>query len=261
MIISLRFNQKRLNDLHKNQEKQMEEDKVIRGFADRLGYSEVEASHYYSFRPKRRGLNTRARYIGMAELFKLSLILFLSLMPIIASAAEGKRGITELAVIPLHLGVNTVERFASDDRPAIIAMGWRENWNAHSYNFFLVLMPSAIGKADWNVVDIVPDDTHMRDFIRDYPHTEDDFVSSVRFARGKVNGVAATLLITATRQIKGMPIPDPAIVVFEVYRLEANSEIGTTRDIFKRVLKWQSDKKYSNSDLALQKELGLPVPK
>jgi len=236
----------------------MEENKVIRGFADRLGYSEVEASHYYSFRPKRRGLNTRARYIGMAELFKLSLILFLSLMPIIASAAEGKRGITELAVIPLHPGVNTVERFASDDRPAIIVKGWRENWNAHSYNFFLVLMPSAIGKTDWNVVDIVSDERHPNDFIRDYPHTEDDFVRSVRFARGKLNGVPATLLITAARQTGSRPIPDPSIVIFEVYKLEQNNEIGTTRDIFKRVLKWKSDTKYSNSDVALQKELGLP---
>lgn len=239
----------------------MKEKKVMRGFAERVGYTEAEVNHYYNFPPKRCGLNTRAKGIGMADLSKLSLILFLSLMPIIASAAEGKRGLTDLAVIPLQLGVNTVERFASDGRPAIIAMGWRDNGNAHGYNYFLVLMPTAVGKADWNVVDIVPDNLHSSDFVRDAPHTDEDFVKSVRFARGKVNGVAATLLITATRQIlPAKSIPDPAIVVFEVYRLEANYEIGTTRDIFKRVLKWESDKRYSNSDLALSKELRLPLP-
>ena len=181
-----------------------------------------------------------------------------------ASAAESKRALTDLAVIPLQQGVNTVERFSSDGRQAIIAKGWRDNGNAHGYNFFLVLMPTAVGRADWNVVDkVVPDKWHSSDFIRDDPHMDEDFISSVRFARGKVNGVAATLLITATRQIlpdKG--IPEPSIVVFEVYRLEANVEgdVGTTRDFFKRVLNWKSDKKYSNSDLALQKELGLPLP-
>lgn len=242
----------------------MEEKKVMRGFAERVGYTEAEVNHYYNFPPKGCGLNTRAKGIGIAYLSKVSLILFLSLMPIIASAADSKRGVTDLAVIPLQLGVNTVERFASDGRPAIIAMGWRDNGNAHGYNFFLVLMPSAVGKTDWNVVDIVPDDQNSRDFIRDDPHADEDFVSSVRFARGKTNGVAATLLITATRQIlPDKSIPEPSIVVFKVYRLEANIEgdIGITRDFFKQVLKWKSDKKYSSSDLALQKELGLPVPK
>lgn len=119
-------------------------------------------------------------------------------------------------------------------------------------------MPSAIGKVDWNVVDIVFDEQKTSDFIRDYPHTEDDFVRSVRFARGKINGVAATLLIIATRQTGEMPIPAPSNVIFEVYKLQGNNEIGTTRDIFKRVLKWQSGKKHANSDVALQEELGLP---
>jgi hypothetical protein len=195
---------------------------------------------------------------GMANLSKLSLILFLSLMPVMALASGGKHGLTDLAVMPLQPGMNTIEHFASDDRPAIIAKGWRDNGNAHGYNFFLVLMPSAIGQTDWNVVDIVSDERHPNDFICDYPHTEDDFVRSVRFARGKLNGVPATLLITAARQTGSRPIPDPSIVIFEVYKLEENNEIGTTRDIFKRALKWQSDKKYVNSDVALQKELGLP---
>jgi hypothetical protein len=240
----------------------MEEKNVMRRLFDWVCCTTAKANHFQSFRTKRRGLNTKAKGIAMANLSKLSLILFLSLMPIIASASEGKRGLTDLAVIPLQLGVNTVERFASDGRPAIIAKGWRENGNAHSYNYFLVLMPTAVGKADWNVVaKFVPDNWHSSDFIRDAPHADEDYVSSVRFARGKIDGVAATLLITATRQIGVKPIPQPAIVVFEVYRLEANHEIGTTLDIFKRVLKWESDKKYSNSDLALQKELGLPVPK
>lgn len=217
---------------------------VMRIIMGRFCYRDINGNG--AFRPDRHGFLT------------LSLLLFVLLTPFIASAAEQKGSITELVVVPLELGMNKIENFASDGRQAIIVKGWRENWNAHSYNFFLVLMPSAIGKTDWNVVDIVSDERHPNDFIRDYPHTEDDFVRSVRFARGKLNGVPTTLLITAARQTGSRPIPDPSIVIFEVYKLEQNNEIGTTRDIFKRVLNWKSDKKYSNSDVALQKELGLP---
>lgn len=220
------------------------DNEVMEIIIGRLCYPDIKPN--CAFPPDRHGF------------LKLSLLLLLLLLPIIASAAEQKASITEPAIVPLQLGMNKIDRFASDGRPAIIAKGWRENWNAHGYNFFLVLMPSSMGKTDWNVVDIVSEEQDPSDFIRDYPHTEDDFVRSVRFARAKLNGVATTLLITATRETADMPIPHPSIVIFEVYKLEKNHEIGTTRDIFKRVLKWQSNKKYSNSDVALQKELGLP---
>ena len=50
-------------------------------------------------------------------------------------------------------------------------------------------------------------------------------------------------------------------MTYEIYSLQRTTEtVGETADVFKRVLVRRSAKQYCNSDLALAKEFGLPLP-
>ena len=182
-----------------------------------------------------------------------------------AFAAEQAKRVSDLIQIPLPDAVNTVERFAPDGRPAIVMRAWRDNGNAHGYWLYTVLMKPATGEAviedEWNVVSIRSRNSRVSDFIRDDPHTFEDYVRSVAFARGTIDGRAAVLLLTATRQVKAS-LTDPSTVNYEVYKLmhRRDGDVGTV-DAFELALNWKSTERYCNSELALSKEFGLPLPK
>lgn len=167
--------------------------------------------------------------------------------------------LTELAPIPLRIGVNRVQRFARDGREAQIVLGWRDNGNAHSYDLFLVLMPLRPGGSDWNVVGVEHEADRFEDVIRDQPHTGEDMVRSIRFAHGRLNGTPETLLLTATREMSPEGIPAPSAVVFEVFRLVASDGVpGTTRDYFERVARMRGATLFCNAEVALSRAFGLP---
>jgi hypothetical protein len=166
--------------------------------------------------------------------------------------------ISDITPIPLLSGVNRIPAFATDGREAMVVLGWRENGNAHSYDLGLVLIPGGNG-GPWNVVLIESmGDNKRSDVITDVPHTGDDMVKAFRFARGKVNGKPATLLLTATRD-QELSIPEPSRVTFDVYRLEHEPDVGTTPDHFSLIVRDRSEGNFCNADMALSRRFNLPL--
>jgi hypothetical protein len=82
------------------------------------------------------------------------------------------------------------------------------------------------------------------------------------FTRGSLDGERATLLIAETRAVPDSgSLADRSAVTNEIYSLQRATEpVGETADVFKRVLVRLSAKQYCNSDMALSKEFGLPLP-
>lgn len=62
----------------------------------------------------------------------LTCTVFAGLLAAPASAADLK--LSDIAVIPIHGGVNTLTAFAPDGRTATIVEGWRDNGNAHGHS-------------------------------------------------------------------------------------------------------------------------------
>ena len=112
----------------------------------------------------------------------------------------------------------------------------------------------------WNVVGYEDDDRNLQDAIRDSPHTDEDTVTSVRFATGKIDGEGASLMITAQRHWRES-IPDPAPTTIAIYKLaEDEVGVGTTPQLFQPVKTIKTSLQYCNADYALRHELALPVP-
>lgn len=165
-------------------------------------------------------------------------------------------------VVRLAPGANTVPGFAGDDRSALITLGWRDNGNAHGFDLYLVMLPSRPGGTDWNVVG-VETDKGLEATITDAPHTGEDVVRSVRFARALLDGRPATLLFTATRRFNpSAGIPGPSKTDVQVYALRANTEgPGSTREYFESVGRFTTTTAYCNAEMALFQELGVPLPR
>jgi len=185
---------------------------------------------------------------------------FYQIPPMATAAAPSD--ITKLSVIPIRDGMNQIGDFSGDGRRTMIIEGWRDNGNAHGYHVFLVMLESEPGRGDWNVVTVQRKPTeHERDIVNDDPHTAEDAVCSVRFARGLVHEKPATLLIIATRQLApSVSLADPAPVDIEFYRLVQNDLPGWPPDHFDLLETIRPRTPYCNSDLALTKEIGLPLP-
>jgi hypothetical protein len=183
------------------------------------------------------------------------------LISVSAAYAESAPELSELTPIPLKAGLNRVPQFSSDGREATILLGWRDNGNAHGYDLFVVTMPSRQGGKDTQVVGIDEGGTGGRfnDVIRDQPHTGEDIVRFVRFARGMVNGKPSTLLLTATRDIAGA-YPEPAFVDFVAYRLErSDGAPGATVDYFAPIARFRSEGRYCNAEMALSAAFNVPL--
>ena len=174
-------------------------------------------------------------------------------------AAPEEHGITGLKAIPLPGTVNEVADFTPDGRHAIIAKAYGNN----DWVYLVMVQPqprSPSGDNGWNVVFRRNGEGQLVETITDSPHTGEDYVRSVVFACGKIDGTDSTLLITAERRIEG-PIPDPAVVTYSVYRLEHDGgAYAGDIEIFRPVQIWDSTEKYCNSDFAMTAEFGLPLP-
>ena len=183
----------------------------------------------------------------------LCLIAVFIVITVFPAVADSGTSISGFKLLTLQPGVNEIPHLVSDGRDGVIIKTWRTNGNAHGYNLFLVMVEGKVVG--------VSTDHGFDDVIKDDPHTIEDAIRSIRFARGNVGSQKAVLLITATRDIKPDASPaDPATVVFDIYQLAANGNLGTTGDFFERISESHSDKKYCNSDLALSQKFGFPLP-
>jgi hypothetical protein len=198
-----------------------------------------------------------------------SAVVMLLLGLLCAGASDPMRAeITELTEIPVKSGLNYLDNFAADGRQGLIIVGWRDNGNAWGYHVYMVMLSSAAETGAWEVVTTgmkrnAGDAVHQLDVIRDTPHTVEDAITSVRFGRGRVAGRPATLLIIARRDISKAPSAGAATpVAFDVFRLMRNEDdIGKPQHYFARIDTLHATKRYCNSDLALNKELRLPLPR
>jgi hypothetical protein len=155
--------------------------------------------------------------------------------------------------------VNRIERFATDGRTGQIILAWRSTGTAGSHDVFLVLLPTRVKAEDWRVVEVESGPGQApQDIIRDAPHTGEDFVRAIRFARGRVDGAPATLLLTATRDMSPEGIPAPSTVTFEVFQLRKPDD-ATDGDIFARILSRRSPGRFCNAEVALAREFRLPA--
>jgi hypothetical protein len=194
-------------------------------------------------------------------------ILF-SALAVIASfpalAAE-TAAVEEIRVIPVGNGLNCVQNLTTDGHDGLIVQGWRENGNAHGYNRYMVLVKEGRSLEVVTIVDppgaargdgVLQDDT-----IRDDPHTFEDAVRSVKFARAKVNGIAATILIVATRDLShAQSLADATPVDVDVYRLTRNpGDVGWPEYYFALAVRERLKGTYRNADCALAGELRIPL--
>lgn len=151
-----------------------------------------------------------------------------------------------LQPIRLHAGANAVPNIAGDGRQGRITLEWRENGNAWSYDIFTVSVGGSIATIEG------------KDQISDSPHTGEDMIRSVRFARGMRNGQPTTFLLIADRLVTG-PIPDPAKTDIRIYALARNRDgIGTPYE-FQPVQRLRTVRFYCHADMALKTELGFPL--
>ncbi len=95
--------------------------------------------------------------------------------------------------------------------------------------------------------------------IADDPHNGGDVLSSVRFARGMVDGAEASLLLRAARRPSGAGPSVPTAAVFEMYQLVPRSVGAETRDEFVPILRRELRFRFCNADLALSVASGLPL--
>ena len=161
--------------------------------------------------------------------------------------------ITELQAIPLQFGPNRIGQFAPDGRDADIQLTWRDQGGGRGQDVFFVTMPSK-DNTGWRGVDMLQSSpaSVASGGISDEPHRGDDMFRSLRFARGKVNGQNATLLLIADRVDEESA---PSATTYEVYHLV--QEDG--RDGFARIVRQVLPDPYCNADMALTVASGLPL--
>ena len=178
--------------------------------------------------------------------------------------AAANLNIRDIAVIPLHAGVNTIERFAPDGRSATIVQAWRDNGNAHGHAVYLVVMAHrGCGYGDTACV-VAIDDGHgpLQDTAEASPFDGERVLETVRFARATVNGAPATVMIRADLgEAKSGVLADHAPAAVSVYVLQSPGvDVGTTPDVFKLAFKVKAVGAFCNADMALHQTLGLPLP-
>lgn len=183
-----------------------------------------------------------------------------------AAVSASAPSVTALRPIALHSGVNTIRAFSPDGRTGMVVVGTPnvEVADQSHTDYFTLVQGVKLGDP-WSVVRTIglrrPDGSSQdlpADLVEDYPHTGEDQVSSVRFARGRVDGQPATLMIRAERDA-ALPIPDPSRVTVDVYRLVISQDFGEA--LFQPVSRTRSKACFDNSDAALKVMMGLPTPK
>ena len=162
--------------------------------------------------------------------------------------------LAEVEMFALQAGATRIANFTADGRDGLIVAGWRDNGNAHGFHVYMVLVPGA-GADD--VVTFADEADAVT--IADAPHTGEDYVRSVRFGRGMLNGRRETLVFVATRRIEG-PYPDPAHALIRLLALRGRDEPTGPLWSFAEQARFETGRRYCNADAALRTELGVPLP-
>ncbi len=181
------------------------------------------------------------------------------------AAALGWPSLTSVRPFPVMEGANLLPAFAPDGRQGLIVSGAPNTATASgAYTAYMVLLRRAQPERGWSLVRFATgDDAHghspWENTIIDIPHTGEDQIKSVRFARAEVNGVPETVVITAERDMsEAETIPDPAHVHFTLLKLVVDPAFA--EETFEIAGHLRSKACFSNSDAALEVELGIAAP-
>lgn len=168
----------------------------------------------------------------------------------------------DLRPIPLHAGVNRVHGFLPDGGTATIVQAWRANGYAHGHHDWLVLRAAPDGDAAEEVTLVNPETHALEDVIADAPFDGERVLGSVRFARGRVDGRAASLVLQAVLNASPSGVlADHATAAIRVFRLEQTGGApGDSPLEFRPIFKRTTAKRYCNADLALSQTLSVPLP-
>jgi hypothetical protein len=172
--------------------------------------------------------------------------------------------LSDFAMFSLRPGVNRIAGFTADGREGLIVQGWRDNGNAHGFDVFMVLAPTTVGGNDDNVVVFSPQDGwapgDAGTSIRDDPHTGEDSVRSVRFGHATANGRRETLAFVAERRIVySYPAPARTRIQVMALRNRGDDPVGPV-DYFEIRADFVTTRLYCDADVALHRELGVPLP-
>jgi hypothetical protein len=200
---------------------------------------------------------------------RVTLAMALGAVVAATSAAQavhvGLPTLTKIKPIAINFGINHVASFTSDGRPATIVLSRRENGNAHGYDVMLVTIDHAMGEHIEPVPDLVEveaTDHPWDDLIRVDTFDGENTLSAVRIVHASISGAPATLLIKARRAVGKAPaLTDAMPVELSVYQLDGPREdVGRTPDAFLLIGNATTSQRYCNADVALSKEMGVPLP-
>lgn len=197
----------------------------------------------------------RALFAGLAVSFALCAL------SSSAGAAEPQERFSDIRPIELKAGLNTVHDFTPSGGDGAILLGWRGNGNAHGYNLYSVFDVSSGGANVVGFDNMTKKGGAFDDVIRDAPHTLEDYVRSIRFAKAKLDGKDGMFAFVATRRLDPEEgIPGPSLVDYTVYQLvDMQDNVGTTPLMFKPVATQTSTGKFCNSDMALFRQFGIAL--
>ena len=176
--------------------------------------------------------------------------------------------ITDMRVISLHDGVNSVPQMTPDGRDGVIVRAGHNSSpiaDGSSINY-LVLARGHVGHDNWVAVDAETTPSLISDvpfggmLLGAAPHTGEDWKRSITFAHGKVDGAPALLMILAERDMTGTVnnyAPVPAEI--SIFRLEADPEFEDDFH-FVRVTTQRTTCCYVDVQLAVRDAEDLPLP-
>lgn len=162
-------------------------------------------------------------------------------------------GVTSVIGIPVGEGATTVARFAPDGRSALIVSA-RAQAGLSSSHLYVVMLPRLAPSRGWDLVGTADPATGRID---QSLSTGPRDLRAIRFARGKVGGLPATLMFVAQPEGgRGGPM------TVDTYRLSTDGQDGSGMSAaFDRIHHRVLDTGYCSPEDALERVEGLgPVP-
>ena len=182
----------------------------------------------------------------------------------VAAVASARPDISDLQAIPVHDGVNAVAHLSVDGRDGMIVSGWHNGSpgaDGRSQDYLVVLKTrqgeEIVGAEP--VASLVSDARFGGELLSAAPHTGEDWKRTVRFARGRVNGAPATLMILAERDMrkaKDAYTAEPVQITYFELRRDRDADQDQFASLGGRV----SARCYVDANLALKDEIELPLP-
>lgn len=183
---------------------------------------------------------------------------------LLAGAGQASPTVSDVRTVVLHSGVNAAPHIGPGGEDAVIVeAGHADSVIADGFNLgFLVLLRTGDG---WRTVDAqrivsaVSDSDFGGELVRAVPHAGDDWRRSISFARAKIDGAPAFIMIVGEREMRQASqaySPVPARVL--IYRLGRDPEIDQPHFIL--IDQRRTDRCYVNVWLAVHDSLGAPLP-